>query len=52
MEEPIIRKASFLLLDEEAHPQIDEGFRFTQNLPNINVEIGSQIFAHQFFFLT
>ena len=49
MDEPIIRKASFLLLDEEANPQIDEDFRFTANLPNINVEIGGQIFASQFF---
>ena len=49
MAEPIIRKASFLLLDEEANPQIDEDFRFTVNLPNINVEIGGQIFAYQFF---
>ena len=49
MDEPIIRKVSFLLLDEEANPQIDERFRFTVNLPNIDVEIGGQIFAYQIF---
>ena len=45
MDEPIIRKVSFLLLDEEANPQIDEDFRFTQAINSINVEIGGQIFA-------
>ena len=46
MGEPIIRKVSFLLLDEEANPQIDEHFRFTVDLPNIEIEIG-QICALQ-----
>ena len=52
MDEPIIRRVSFLLLDEEANPQIDEHFRFTVDLPNIDVEIGGQIFAYQFVCLT
>ena len=45
MDEPIVRKVSFLLLDEEANPQIDEHFRFTVDLPNLGILKG-QICAY------
>ena len=41
---PIIRKVSFLLIESEATPQINEFFRFTSNYPQLYISAGDKIF--------